>query len=343
MLKKSLLIVVTLVAQTAGAWGFDGHRRLAKMMHEPLPASSCLAQWIAAQQTSAFQDDACDPDRFRNTSDPSYDPNEWPRHYLEIDYAFPVQTYPRDFEEVKARYGARAEKNGVVPWHVEFMYQRLVEAFQSKNTTQIKKTLAHLSHYITDAFSVLHNTKNFDPNGLHQRWETDMLDSNARLDTLSNRARLYFGTVGVAEPLRHTFEIVEVGNGLLIPLVNADLEHPTDMTAFFNAVQELTARRMGDALTLQASLIASAWVEAGRPRLSGMSNACETEVFEGTLALQGYPLPPPAPPEPDAAPEEGASVLGDEPPLGCACSSNSNGLWLLGALLSAIWFRKARK
>lgn len=315
-------------------------------MHEPLPENSCLRQWIQSQQSSAFQDDACDPDRWRQEGNANFDPNEWPRHFLEIDYAWPVNTYPRDWEGVKARFGNFAEKNGQVPWHVETMYGQLVDAFRSKNATSIRNTLAHLSHYVTDAFSVLHNTKNFDPNGLHQRWESDMLDASSRLDAVSARAELYFGTLGRVDARNHIFDIVEVGNGLLPELVNADLAN-ADMTAFFNAVLDLTARRWGDALTLQASLIASAWVDAGSPKLTGMSNTCSMEVPQGTLVLKGYALPPPRVEEDGGVVDDGGGPQNpppteETPTVGCTCQSQPGPLLLVTALALALRRRPRR-
>ena len=58
------LLLLALLPNFAFAWGFDGHRRLASMMQEPLPANHCLTAWFTARQTAALQDRACDPDRF---------------------------------------------------------------------------------------------------------------------------------------------------------------------------------------------------------------------------------------------------------------------------------------
>lgn len=307
----STLLVLLLAPSVAFAWGFDGHRRLAKHMQDPLPSTSCLRQWIAAHQSTSFQDMAADPDRWRGS-----DPDEWPRHYLNIDWANPVSSYPREWADVETHFGRYAQANGQVPWRVDEYYGKLVQAFQSKNTSTILQTLAHTSHYVTDAFSVLHDTKNFDPNGLHARWESDMLDVSSYIDGITNLSLQYIGTVGRADPRNNVFDIVIVGNGLVPDLLAADqAATSTDggsysLSKLYAQSKDLTARRWGDALTVMASLIATAWIEAGSPMLSGMPSGCSRSLPQEEIVLKGFPVPggfthPDGGTEPDAGSDGG--------------------------------------
>ncbi|MEW5740367.1 MAG: hypothetical protein AB1938_15670 [Myxococcota bacterium] len=275
------------------AWGFDGHRKLSSMMQDPLPANSCLRQWLSARQTADLQDSSCDPDRWRYTSaGAAYDPNEWPRHFLEVDWVNPITDYPRDYDAVIARVGSlNATRNGTVPWRVEELYRRLVDDFRSRDTSRILTTAFILSHYVTDAFSVLHDTKNSDPNnGLHARWESDMLQSSANLNGVATAAVGYYGTVGRADPINNIFDIILVGNGLVNTLIAAD-SSSTTTAQLYAATRELTARRWGDALTLLASLLWTAWAEAGSPELTGFTSGCSRAVPTGEIVLRGYPPP----------------------------------------------------
>jgi hypothetical protein len=119
--RRLLILWFALSSLPAAAWGFDGHRRLAATMQDPLPTGLCLRAWFRSRQTSALQNRACDPDRFRYMSaGANYDPNEGPRHYLEIDWVTPSPSYPRDFVQVQQLLGNRnAVNNGLVPWRVE--------------------------------------------------------------------------------------------------------------------------------------------------------------------------------------------------------------------------------
>ncbi len=281
-----------LVSSSALGWGYDGHRKLASMMQNPLPAGSCLKAWLQSKQTTALQDSACDPDRWRCTmaGQTGCDADEWPRHFLEVDWVYPPSTYPRDWNTALATLGQfSASRNGRVPWRVEEMYGQLVAAFAAKNEAQILTTVFLFSHYVTDAFSLLHDTKNFDPNGIHQRWESDMLQNTTNLNGVATLAETYYGTLGKADPKNNIFDIVIVGNGLVPTLLAADTSNST-LSAFYTAVKDLTARRWGDALTLLASLIWSAWADAGAPNLTGFSTTCSRATPSGEIVLKGYPV-----------------------------------------------------
>lgn len=356
---RFVLCLLLLVPSLGYGWGYDGHRRLARHMQDALPEASCLRQWIFANQSYAFQDDSADPDRWRTVGDPAYDSKESVRHYLEIDWVSPIESYPREWADAQAQLGIYAEGNGIVPWRSEEYYGKLVTAFQSTNNANILKTLAHFSHYVTDAFSLLHDTKNFDPNGLHLRWESDMLEVQSRIDGISSLATSsYLGTAGRAHPRHHVFDVIITGNKLLPQLLAADAaatgDAGFDMTAFYGAIKDLTARRWGDAITLYSSLVASAWVDAGSPFLVGMPAGCSMTVPQGELVLTGYALPPPYV-APDAGVVDAGSVevdagaprgVDEEPMpmeiLGCNCTAAEGLLAWLGLALLGLG-RRARR
>ncbi len=289
---KSVVVALCLLSTSVFAWGFDGHRYLSSKMQDPLPTNLCIRQWFTSKQTYALQDSSCDPDRWRyTTAGALYDPNEGPRHYLEVDWVQPITDYPRDYNAVIARIGAlNASRNGIVPWRVEQLYGQLVTDFQSRDATRILTTTFVLSHYVMDSFSVLHNTKTSDPNGVHSRWESDMLNSTSNLNGIAALANSsYLGTPGRLDPRNAIFDLVIVGNGLNGQLTSADLNTPGDMTAFYNAVKDLTARRWADGLTVMASIIWQAWVDAGKPELTGFSGSCSRASPTVDLVVRGFP------------------------------------------------------
>ncbi len=354
---RSLTLALILVPALAWGWGFEGHRRLASQLHEPLPAGSCLRQLIESRQGAGFQDQAADPDRWRLDSHPQYDPNEWHRHYLQIDWVNPIWDYPRDWAEAQAKLKHNAERNGRVPWRVEEYYGKLVDALKEKDEALVMTTLAHLSHYVTDAYSVLHDTRNFDPSGLHERWESDMLEARARLDGVTQASRGYYGTLGKADAKNDIFEAIITGNGLVAELISADQQSKTssgapDVQALYERVKDLTARRWGDALTLMASLVATAYVEAGAPRLSGMSSSCSTALPQGKIVFKGYPpVERPAAVDPGPGESPSGEPAGEAPqvsapegqrrsePLGCSALPGSAALF---ACAAALWGLRRR-
>lgn len=304
-MSRRLLLLAAVLPNLCFAWGFDGHRRLASMMHEPLPANHCLGAWYSSRQTAALRERACDPDRERVT-----DQNEAPRHYLEIDWVNPPASYPRDWQMALDQLRQNATRNGTVPWRVEEQYALLVDAFRARNVSQILDRSYYMSHYVTDSFSVLHDTKNFDPNdGLHARWESDMLNVASNIDGITTQARTFYGTPGVIDPRYATFDVVLVGNPLVPGLVAADVAAGGldaggggyQRQVLFTQSRDMTAKRWGDALTVMASLLWMAWAEAGAPDLPGFTSGCGRGVPMMPAVLRGFPVTwTPAPPRPDA-------------------------------------------
>jgi MYXO-CTERM domain-containing protein len=315
------LLLVVLLPKVSVAWGFEAHRRLASMMQEPLPANHCLTAWLGARQTSALQDHACDPDRDRNT-----DPAEAPRHYLEVDWVNPPAAYPRDWQQALADLRQNAIRNGTVPWRVEEQYAGLVAAFSARNVPLILDRAFYMSHYVTDSFSVLHNTRNYDPNdGLHNRWESDMFFPLANITAIRDQARMLYGTPGRIDPRYATFDAVLVGNGLVSQLIAADVAAGGldaggggyRRSVLFLQSQELTARRWADALTVMASLLWMAWAEAGAPDLPGFTPGCARDVPTAPATLRGFPVPGGWTPTPVVPPvDAGPAVDGGSPDAG---------------------------
>ena len=283
---RALMLSVLLWSSASFAWGFDGHRRLASLMQDALPPDHCLRAWLAARQTTQLQDHACDPDRWRST-----DRLEAPRHFLEIDWVMPLTNYPRDFAAVEALLGAgNASGNGVVPWRVEEKYAELVAAFRANDPAAILDVAFAMSHYVFYSCSVLHDTKNFDPNnGLHARWESDMLNVSAHINGVTTLAQTYYGTAGLADPRNNIFDLVITGNALVDPLIAADTAAARSIPALYSSTRDLTARRWGDGITVMSSMLWSAWAEAGKPELSGFSPSCSRAVPMSDIVIRGYP------------------------------------------------------
>lgn len=350
-------LVALVVPAQALAWGFDGHRRLAANAHEPFPANSCLRLWLE-QVTDVYSwtDKSCDPDRWRNT-----DQNEWPRHFLNIDWADPIQSYPREWADVEVRFGQYAVKNGTVPWRTEEFYGRLVNDMKAGNSTAALDTVAFLSHYVTDAFSPMHDTKN-QAGDVHTRYESQMLNTKANIDAITTSMRQHYGTLGKADPRHHLFDIILVGHPLSVELIAQDTQAQGDMAALYQNSREMTARRWADSLTLLASLVGTAWVEAGKPMLSGMPQGCSTDVAQGELVLEGYALPPPyvpdagtpaidsgtpvSPSDGGTWPDGGDVVTFPEapPPVGCeGCGGGSTAALIPLLLLGLVFPARSRK
>lgn len=346
-LANALALLVAIVPALASAWGFAAHRELTSRLHEPL-AESCLKALVTVKQSSAFQDDSCDPDRWRDT-----DANEWPRHFVQLDRVDPPSDYPREYDDAVAHFGSdyNARRNGTVPWRVEERYALLVAAFRSGDEARAMKEIAYLSHYVTDAFSPLHDSATFDhrisetdTDGMHKRYETLMFSSSSELNAVADEARQFYGTIGRVEPRDGIFDIALTGQPLAAHVAAADRAANGDTAELLRRTRDFTARRFGDSLTLLASLVGSAWVDAGSPRLPSMPQDCSPEMAQGALVLLGHPLPI-APPATDVDAGRSPTAPAAEEPVvqpATGCSSLAGVLALPLVLLFGLVLRRRR-
>ena len=105
---------------------------------------------------------------------------EGARHYIDIDYygKYPYSELPHNWKDAVAKFGEDSlTANGIVPWHVQIMLNRLTNAFKEKNFSGIMKNSAEIGHYIADAHVPLHASSNHNgqftnQKGIHGFWES---------------------------------------------------------------------------------------------------------------------------------------------------------------------------
>ncbi len=267
----------------AQAWGEDAHRWFARNAARALSPSACVRQWLASRADAAFADKAIDPDRWRDRDSPDFRPDEGPQHYLDVDAAQPPETYPRTWAEAVNRFGeAAAFKQGRVAWKVEEQLAKLQEAFRAGDEDAALRELAYLSHYVSDAFSPLHATLEFNPRlspedqeGLHLRYEGRLFEDASRRAWVAARALGQLPRVTErVEPVASVFEVLLSDLSLARRLREADVAAKGDVEGIHQATREWTAKRWAEQVALGSALVAQAHAEAGAPRLSGTAKGC---------------------------------------------------------------------
>ncbi len=111
----------------------------------------------------------------------------------------------------------------------------------------------------------------------------------ANLDDLTQAGRRYFGRAGAIDPKNSIFDIVIVGNAQVSNLYAANAATLNDLSALYLQTKDVTARRWGDATTVLASLVWTAWSAAGAPRLDGFVSGCSTEAVSKPVEIVGLP------------------------------------------------------
>ncbi len=279
----ALLLLLLLPAGRALAWGDDPHRWFARNAARALPPSACVRQWLERHADAAYADHGVDPDRWRDRDSPDFRPDEGPTHYLDVDAAQPPSSYPREWAQVEARFGEEAaRKQGRVPWKVEEQLARLSAAFKAGDEPRALLEVAHLSHYVSDAFSPLHATLDYNPRlspedkeGLHLRYEGRLFEDASRRAWVAARAlRALPRVTERVEPRAAIFEALFGDLPDARRLREADIAAGGAVEPLYLATREWTSRRWAEAVALSSALVAQAWSDAGSPRLSGTDEQC---------------------------------------------------------------------
>jgi hypothetical protein len=270
------LVLLSVDSVTVQAWGLNGHRFITERAIELLPGE--IRPFFQANRVSVVEH-SIDPDTYRTmgfTDEP-------PRHFLDMDAygPFPFANLPRDFKEAVAVRGQDfVIKNGTVPWRTEEVYGLLRNAFKELGTMpyareNVKLFSAVMSHYVGDSHQPFHAAVNYDgqltnQHGIHSRFETELFDRY--------RDRLKIAPASVTPiPAVRDFMFTTLTDSFshVAAILAADLEAVKGRTHYddgyfahmFEKTGPIMEKRMSQAITGIASLITSAWIEAGRPAL----------------------------------------------------------------------------
>ncbi len=301
MIRKVLLLFVVLsalllalpvqVVQPADAWGFYGHKRINRVACYTLPPEMFP---FFKRHIDFISDEAVGPDRRRYAVE-----GEAPRHYIDIDHYVkpgedPFAIMPRKWNDAVAKFSEDTlQAYGIVPWHIDVMFMRLVKAFQRGDVDLILKNCTDLGHYVGDAHVPLHTTENYNgqltnQHGIHAFWESRIPELSAEnYDHLVGRARY------IDSPLDNAWQAVHASHMLLDSVLGLErklsLEYPEDKKYVFEqrgnqrtpfrtysreftrayeaSMGNMVERRMNASILSLGDYWYSAWVVAGQPNL----------------------------------------------------------------------------
>ncbi len=287
-----LVVFLTTLSQSASApapWGFWAHQRINNMALYTLPEELFGFYKPNLQYVTEH---AVDPDKRRYAYK-----DEAPRHYIDIDHygTYPFAGLPRKWNDAVVKFTEDSlNAYGIVPWYVEKMMFRLTDAFKEKDANYILKTTADLGHYIADAHVPLHCTENYNGQmtgqvGIHGFWES-------RIPELMGEEFDYF--TGKAEFIpdvnKRIWEIVLQSHSMVDSVLSFEkqlnAEFPSDQkysyetrgastvrvyskayTEKYDAMlNNMVERRMRETIIDLGSFWFTAWVNAGKPNLTGV-------------------------------------------------------------------------
>ena len=275
VLHLSLLAALLLLPSNASAWGFEAHKFIVDRAIDLLPAG--LRPFFEANRAFIVER-SIDPDLWRNAGFTEEPPN----HFLDLDAygAHPFPDLPREYDAALKKYGIDALKdNGMLPWRTQEIAGRLIRGFDSVKRngqyahSDIRFFSAIIGHYVADAHVPLHAVRNYNgqltgQTGIHNRWEDELF--------IRYRAQLAIKP-GPLKPITaerdFIFETLLDSSQLAGGVLSADKHAIGDsdsyddryFATFFAATRPVLERRLSDAITAVASIITSAWEQAGQP------------------------------------------------------------------------------
>jgi hypothetical protein len=259
------------------AWGFSGHKFITDRAIDLLPAE--IRPFFQKYRTTLVEH-SIDPDTYRTMGFVE----EPPRHFLDMDAygPFPFKDLPHDYQQAVAARGQEfVTQQGLVPWRAEEVYGKLREAFTQLSTRDfardnVKLFSSVLAHYVGDAFQPLHACTNYDgqktgQQGIHARFETELFDlyqgklkiAPAPVSQIPNVREFMFAS------LTDSFQQVDAILAADRDAVKGRTEYDAPYFAqMFDRTGPIMEKRLSGAITAVASLISSAWVDAGKPALA---------------------------------------------------------------------------
>lgn len=297
-MKRFILIITSLlIYQQCFCWGFYAHQKINYYSVFLLPPEMMV---FYKQNIDFLSEHAVDPDKRRYAVK-----EEGPRHYIDIDHygTYPYNELPRIWDSAVAKYTIDTLlQNGIVPWWLQTMQYRLTQAFKERNAAKILKLSAEIGHYIADAHVPLHASSNHNgqltgQRGIHGFWESRIPELLAesewnffigKAEYIKNPADFIWKRVlesGTAADTVLKFEkqlseqfpadqkfSFENRNGMIVRQYSSAFSK-----AYDKGLKGMIERRMRQSIFAVASFWYTAWVNAGQPDLTKLSNKNFTE------------------------------------------------------------------
>src|SRR5258708_34937933 len=138
----ALALALALVPAPAGAWGFTGHRLIARKAVATLPPEMRRA---FEANVDYLVEQAITPDLDRSS------PGD-PDHFLDMDAfgAYPFPAISRVEAETAGRLGRNGPGKGRLPWKIDEVYPGLLDSFPAHDLPPALDPPATPGHFVAD-------------------------------------------------------------------------------------------------------------------------------------------------------------------------------------------------
>ena len=274
-------------------WGRTGHHIINyNTILSALPEMEFFEYW--ADSLAAHASDA----DFRKSSDPE----EAPRHYIDIDnYPEFVETgmINQNYDSLVAIHGYNfVMDQGTLPWAILRTVDSLQKAFENGEWHKAMLKASDLGHYVADSHMPLHITRNYNGQftnqyGIHSRYESNMIDRFSGQILYDGDTLIYIENLS-----DYVFNMIYDNYVYKDSVLKADsiatvIAGNTNDDTYYNMLWELTKsftiRLFKSASYKLTCLIYTAWINSGNSVTGGIDNN-RSQATEYKL-LQNYPNP----------------------------------------------------
>ncbi len=271
-LKSSLTIFLLIPSLISFGWGDEGHQTITLFAMKLIPHQMKMPDNMA----TAIVEHSIDPDHRKRE-----DKTEGPKHFIDIDFykEFQDGNMIMSRDSLDKIYGEKVvTREGVLPWATEDTYRELVNAFKAKDREKIILYASDLAHYVGDGHQPMHETVNYNgqlsnQKGVHARYESNMV--NDYIDEIKSsfeKQKPFY----VKDLQNYIFNYLYESNSYLEVLLSADKFASEKTGGRFDKeyyrllwfkTKYVTENEFNSAALSLASLIYSAWRDAGKPSL----------------------------------------------------------------------------
>ena len=279
ILIPALLVAASLVPTSAFAWGALAHRYIMRRAIEMLPPE--IKPFFDRHRDELVLR-VNDPDLWRVVGFEDEPPN----HQIDFgvdDYgSYPFTALPREYDAAVEKFGAAVvRRHGLLPWRTMEEFGNLRRVFQgfARNQSYVEGNTvlfaSALAHYVQDAHQPLHVHNNYDgqlsgQSGLHARFESELFER------FEPRLTIAPPPIGLLSNTRDFIFAVALSSHQLVPQILAadraaigtmDTYDGRYFEKFFTAIRPLLEQQLAGSISATASVIVSAWTQAGKPAL----------------------------------------------------------------------------
>jgi hypothetical protein len=228
------------------------------------------------------------------------DRSEHPRHFVDLENFGSPDSLPKNMEEAKKKYDEKfLLSNGILPWYMQDLMVKLTKAFKEKKKTEILFIAADLGHYLGDAHMPLHTSANYDgqltnQKGIHALWESRLPELFGKDYNYHTEEAKYIEDVNkeiwkiifTSHKLKDTLLFIDAELKKNTPeykLYKIDAEGKVMKSKygqaifsdeyekqFHAALKGMVEKQMRASIAAVADFWYTAWVNAGKPDLSGL-------------------------------------------------------------------------